>query len=147
MKMSVTKMGHDDIIKWKHFPRYRPFVRGIHWTPVNSPPKGQWRGALMFSLICDWTNDWANNRGTGDLKRHCAHYNITVMTCHFVAITGTTTPVPYQTSQVTVAWRSGAWKIKFIGSDLQNRYFDFLWGNNHDINDWNVFVVWNFLEE
>ena len=43
---------HDDVIKWKHFPRSWPFVRGIHWWPVNSPHKGQWRWALMFSLIC-----------------------------------------------------------------------------------------------
>ena len=43
---------HDEVIKWKHFPRYWPFVRGIHRWPVNSPHKGQWRGALMFSLIC-----------------------------------------------------------------------------------------------
>ena len=42
---------HDDVIEWKHFPRYWPFVRGIHRSPVNSPHKGQWRGALMFSLI------------------------------------------------------------------------------------------------
>ena len=42
---------HDDVIKWKHFPRYWPFVRGIPRSPVNSPHKGQWRGALMFSLI------------------------------------------------------------------------------------------------
>ena len=42
---------HDDVIKWKHLPRYWPFVRGIHRPPVNSPHKGQWRGALMFSLI------------------------------------------------------------------------------------------------
>ena len=39
-------------IKWKHFPRYWPFVWGIHWSPVNSPHKGQWGRALMFSLIC-----------------------------------------------------------------------------------------------
>ena len=45
---------HDDVITWKHFPRYWPFVRGIHQSPVNSPHKGQWRGALMFSLICVW---------------------------------------------------------------------------------------------
>ena len=28
--------SHDDVIKWKHFPRYWPFVRGIHrsrWIP------------------------------------------------------------------------------------------------------------------
>ena len=43
---------HDDVIKWKHFPRYWPFVRGIHRCPVNSPHKGQWRGALMLSVIC-----------------------------------------------------------------------------------------------
>ena len=46
------KTKHDDIIKWKHFPHYWPFVRGIHRSPVNSPHKGQWHGALMFSLIC-----------------------------------------------------------------------------------------------
>ena len=49
---------HDDVIKWKHFPRYWPFVRGIHQSPVNSPHKGQWRGALMFSSICAWINVW-----------------------------------------------------------------------------------------
>ena len=49
---------HDDVIKWKHFSRYWPFVRGIHRSPVNSPPKGQWRGALMFSFICVWINRW-----------------------------------------------------------------------------------------
>ena len=47
---------YDDVIKWKHFPRYRSFVRGIHRSPVNSLHKGQWRGALMFSLICVWIN-------------------------------------------------------------------------------------------
>ena len=41
-----------DVIKWKHFQRYWPFVRGIHRWAVNSPHKGQWRGAMMFSLIC-----------------------------------------------------------------------------------------------
>ena len=49
---------HDDVIKWKHFPRYWPFVRGIHRSPVNSPHKGQWRGALKFTLICVWINGW-----------------------------------------------------------------------------------------
>ena len=47
---------HDDVIKWKHFPRYWPFVRGIHRSQVNFPHKGQWCGALMFSLICAWIN-------------------------------------------------------------------------------------------
>ena len=34
-------LEHDDVTKWKHFPRYWPFVRGIHQSPVKSPHKGQ----------------------------------------------------------------------------------------------------------
>ena len=41
---------HDDVMKWKYVPRHWPFVWGIHRSPVNSPHKGQWRGALMFFL-------------------------------------------------------------------------------------------------
>ena len=48
----MSRLFHDDVIKWKHFPHCWLFVRGIHWSPVNSPHRGQWRGALMFSLIC-----------------------------------------------------------------------------------------------
>ena len=33
----------------------------------------------MFSLIYSRTNDWVNNRDTGDLRRHRAHYDVTVM--------------------------------------------------------------------
>ena len=51
---------------------------GESW-PVDSPHKGQWRGALKFSLIWAWTNGWANNRGAGDLRRHRLHYDVTVM--------------------------------------------------------------------
>ena len=47
------------------------------WTPLT---KGQWHGALMFSLICAWTNGWENNRDAGDLRRHHVHYEVTVMT-------------------------------------------------------------------
>ena len=72
---------HGDVIKWKHFLRYWPFVRGIYRSPVNSPHKGQWHGALIFSLICAWKNDWVNNREAGDLGRHRAHYDVTVMHC------------------------------------------------------------------
>ena len=72
---------HDDVIKWKHFPRYWPFVRGNHRSPVNSPLKGHWRGALMFSLICAWMNDWVNNREAGTLRRHRGHYDVIVMDC------------------------------------------------------------------
>ena len=81
---------HDDVMKWEHLPRYWPFVWGIHRSPVNSPHKGQWREALMFSLICAWTNSWAINGDTGDLRRHHAHNDVIVMcsahiaeVCHF----------------------------------------------------------------
>ena len=70
---------HDDVIKWKHFPRNWPFVREIHRSPVNFPHKGQWRGALMFSLIYAWINDWVNNREAGDLRRQPGHYDVIVM--------------------------------------------------------------------
>ena len=87
---------------WRHqmeiFSRYWPFVREFHRSLVDSPHKGQCRGTLMFSLICVWTNFWANNRDAGDLRRHRAHYDVTVMLiftgnpeiwCH-VVITGCT---------------------------------------------------------
>ena len=63
----------------EHFPRYWPCVRGIHRSPVNSPHKGQWRGALIFSLICAWINGWVYNREAGDLRRQCGHYDVTLM--------------------------------------------------------------------
>ena len=50
--ISPRRNKHDDVIKWKHFPRYWPFVWGIHRSPVNFPHKGQWHEALTFSLIC-----------------------------------------------------------------------------------------------
>ena len=70
--------SHDDVIKWKHFPRYWPFVRGIHRSPVDSPHKSQWRGALIFSLICalnkrlskqSW--GWWFETPSCSLWRHC----------------------------------------------------------------------------
>ena len=70
---------HDDVIKWKHVPRYWPFVRGIHRSPVNYPHEGLWRRALMFSLICAWIEGWVNNRECGDLRRYRANYDVTVM--------------------------------------------------------------------
>ena len=70
---------HDDVIRWKHFPRYWPFVRKIHRSSVNSPHKGQCRRALMFSLICARINGWITNRETGDLRGHQAHCDVIVM--------------------------------------------------------------------
>ena len=44
-----------------------------------SPQKGRWCEASMFHLICARINGWVNNREVGDLKRHRAHYDVTVM--------------------------------------------------------------------
>ena len=70
---------------WRHqmetFSRYWPFVRGIHRSPLNSPHKGQWRGALIVSLIYAWINGWINNHEAGDLRRRRAHHDVTVMGC------------------------------------------------------------------
>ena len=45
------------------------------WIPLTK----QWRGALVFSLICTLINCWVNNREAGDLRRHFAHYGVTVL--------------------------------------------------------------------
>ena len=85
-------VAHDDVIKWKHFPHYWPFVRGnspFTGSPVNSPHKGQWRGALIFSLICGWINGWVNEREAGYLRCRPAHYDVTVMKkphCHWISV-------------------------------------------------------------
>ena len=68
---------------WRHqmetFSALLALCAGNSPVPVNSPHKGQWRGALMFSLICAWINGWVNNREAGDLGRHRGHYDVNVM--------------------------------------------------------------------
>ena len=72
---------------WRHqmetFPRCWRFVWGIHRSPLNSPHKGQWRGALMYSEIWAWTNGWVNNRDAGGLWHHRAYYDVTIMVKFF----------------------------------------------------------------
>ena len=67
--------GFPSVTSW--FPSQKPVTQSL--SPVDSSHKGQWRGALMFSSICAWTSGWANNRGVGDLRRHRAHYDVTVI--------------------------------------------------------------------
>ena len=76
---AVVQADHDDVIKWKPFPRYWPFVRGIHRSPVNSLHKGQDAELWCFSFICAWINGWVNNRKAGDLRRYRAHYDVIVI--------------------------------------------------------------------
>ena len=69
---------HDDVIKWKHFPRNWPFVQGIHrsrWIPHTKASDAE---LWCFSLINVWINGWVNNREAGDLRRYRAHYDVIV---------------------------------------------------------------------
>ena len=68
-----------DVIKWKHFSRHWPFVRGIHRSTVDSPRKGQWLGALFVLFDLQFTICWANNPDACNLRRHRAHYDVTGM--------------------------------------------------------------------
>ena len=47
--------------------------------PLWGKSTSHWCGALMFSLICAWSYGWANNQDAGDVRRHCAHYDVTVI--------------------------------------------------------------------
>ena len=68
---------------WRHqmetFSALLALCAGKSPVPVNSPHKGQWHRALMFSLICAWINGWVNNREAGDLRGHRAHYDVIVI--------------------------------------------------------------------
>ena len=70
MSQNFHQMSQHDVIKWKHFPCYWPFVQGNHQSLVNSPHKGQWHGALMFLWSVPWINGWVNNREADDLRCH-----------------------------------------------------------------------------
>ena len=82
-----TSAWHDCVIKWKHFPHYWPFVRGIHRVPGEFPAQRpvtrsfdvyfdlclnkrlskQWWGWWFETLLCP-------------LWRHC---NEPMMNCHY----------------------------------------------------------------
>ena len=70
---------HEAVVRWKHFPHYWPFVGVMHRSLVISPHKVQWRGDLMFSLICARINVWVNIREARDLRSHRTHCDDIVM--------------------------------------------------------------------
>ena len=110
---------YDDVIKWKLFPRHWPCVRGIHRSPVNSPHNSQWRRALLFSLICAWINGWVNNREAGDLRRHRANYDVTVM--HRCPSTKS-----YQWPQLDLKLSTQYFR-QILATFFQWFYIDFIW--------------------
>ena len=78
------KTDHYDAIKWRYFPCYWPFVRGIHRSPVTSPRTNNSDAELWcFHWSAPWINAWVNNREAGDLRRHRSHYDIIAMSFWF----------------------------------------------------------------
>ena len=102
----------DAITWWRHqmgtFSALLALCAGNSSVPVNSPHKGQWRGALMFSLICARMNDWVNNREAGDLRRYRAHYDVIVVTRTVTILS------KYSTTPLTNIYISGAANYLFI---------------------------------
>ena len=115
---------NDDVIKRKHFHVTGPLCgefTGHRWIPL----KCQWHEALMFSLICAWTNSWVHNREAGDLRHRRAHYDVTVMywqrsiTCIWVASVRDGRVIVYDKSRddpVQVIWF--AWYLRWAGSPV-----------------------------
>ena len=76
---TCSDANHDDVIKWKYFPRYWPFVReftGHRWNPRTKASDAE-LGCFLWSA--PWINGWINNRKSGDLRRHRGHYDVNVM--------------------------------------------------------------------
>ena len=75
----------DNVQKWFHITwwghQMETLSTLLSLCAGNTPHKGRWPGALMYSLICTRTNGWVNTRDDGDLTRHRAHYEVTVMNC------------------------------------------------------------------
>ena len=84
IRENIEKIQKLKFTSWRHqmetFSALLAICAGNSLVTVNSPHKGQWRGALMFSLICTWINRWGNNRDAGDLRRNRTHYDVIVMT-------------------------------------------------------------------
>ena len=68
---------HDDVIKWKHFLRYRPFVRGIHRSPMNSRTKASvaelwcFFDLLLNKLLSKQSLGWWFKTPSHTLWCHC----------------------------------------------------------------------------
>ena len=65
-------MWHDDVVTWKHFQHYLPFVKGIHWSSVDSPHKRPVQQSFDVLLLA-LTSCWTNKQFTSDLKWYDAH--------------------------------------------------------------------------
>ena len=75
--MDRMRLFHDDVIKWKHFPRYWSFRNSR--VPVEFPAQRPltWSFDVFYDLRLN--NAWVNNREAGDLRRRHAHYGVIVI--------------------------------------------------------------------
>ena len=145
----ITHSFDDDVIKWKHFPRYWPFVRGIHRSPVNSPHKGQWLGALMLSLMCARINSWVNNREAGDLRRYRHHYYVIVMLMTWwhwntFCITGRCVWSLLINSHSQMARNVERCVFVVVGMNTlldKQRWFTLMCSSTHDIITWGIWFM------
>ena len=64
---------HNDMMTRRHFPDQWPFVRGIHWLPVNSLHKGPVIQTFDASMMLAQTNCWTNTWVASDLKCYDTH--------------------------------------------------------------------------
>ena len=110
--------------KWKHFPRYWPFVWGIHRSPVNSYPQRPVTRSFDIFLICAPTNGWANNRDAGDLRRHRAHYEIIVMNCRLAMLL----------HDCVIKWKHFP------------RYWPFVWGIHRSPEGLVLLMIWIHIQ-
>ena len=67
---------------WRHFPRYWPFVWGIHRSRWNPCTKAS--DAELWCFL--WINDWVNNDEAGDVRRHRGHHDVNVMVNSMITV-------------------------------------------------------------
>ena len=132
---------HDDVINWKHFPRYCPFVRWIPRSPVNSPHKGQWHGALVFfclKRLSKQLGGWLFETPSGSLWRNCnvKRYNTFYTLGNPFAHPGNniTHPFCYLRGKCSFDWfNQYLCTGEHFQSDLDTFQFDFMFVKPHDV--------------
>ena len=129
--------------------RCRRFAAVTLRSPVNSPHKGQWHGALMFSLICARINGWVNNREADDLRRHQAHCDVIVMGFYLThwrrdkmtAIFQTAFSIAFSWVTIVVFWWKFHWTLfPWIQLTIFQHWFRWWLGagqaTSHYLNQW-----------
>ena len=103
----ATTESHDDVIKWKTFSALLAICAGNpRWIPRT---KAEWRGALMFSLICAWQTvaymSWLNM--TQSINNNRADSTLTNVSCGSYNMYSTySSPYNYKTNHVTDRMRT-----------------------------------------